>query len=644
MANPQLTVEITAKIDGLRDSFNKAVSEIKGLDSKTKSSLSSIDKSFGKLADDIEKNMKRSSNSISSASNSISKDLAAAAVATSKSKNTYMDLGRVLQDLPYGFNGIQNNLTQLIPSAGLAGLAFTALVSAITFAQVGTDYWTRGLKENKKAIDSVKLSGQEYLDTLTQLNQTRIKGEQDSTKELAQLKILYNAYTNANLPLEVRKKSYKDIQEQYPSYFKNIKFEQEASTKTVSAYNSLTQAILATGRARAAVDLIAKNETRKLENEQKIVDLEKEKTTYISKQTTDFNKRADAQSKIYTENQKSFKITEDQRKKQIGYISESENVLNLNKKINNIKTDNNLLDANNLQLIKSVNVELIKGAEIIGSVGSLDKTKDIKETIKQGYQLKEVLSGIKLGNLGNPTAQVFDPKPVIEFSKSLSQLRNEYGFSNEALANFVNISSLSFDQLLSITQQFSDSFKTLIEGGIVSTIGNLGASIGEAIANGDNILEASGKALLQGFGNFLSGYGDLLIKYGAAAIIKSKLDAAALIPGAGLVVGPLAIAAGIALKIAGSALSSFASKGGSAKSSSGGSGSSRRFGSSVPVPEPMSNSKYSGTSVTPSGTISSIKDMVPYGASNQTIIPEVRIGNDAIYIAYKRGEKQQSRI
>ena len=71
----------------------------------------------------------------------------------------FTGLSRVIQDLPYGFNAISNNLTQLVPAAGAAGLAFSALVAGLSFAQIGLSNWTRGaqaanegMKESTKAL------------------------------------------------------------------------------------------------------------------------------------------------------------------------------------------------------------------------------------------------------------------------------------------------------------------------------------------------------------------------------------------------------------------------------------------------------------------------------------------------------------
>jgi hypothetical protein len=101
-----------------------------------------------------------------------------------------MNFGRVIQDLPFGFMGIQNNLTQLIPGVGAAGLAFSALTAAITFSQVGLQYWGRSAKEAKEKAD-------EFLEFSKEVN--KAAGE-----EIVKAKLLYEASTNAALAMDKR--------------------------------------------------------------------------------------------------------------------------------------------------------------------------------------------------------------------------------------------------------------------------------------------------------------------------------------------------------------------------------------------------------------------------------------------------------
>jgi hypothetical protein len=81
--------------------------------------------------------------------NSLNKVSAAGAAtggAVTKMGSNFTGLSRVIQDLPYGFNAISNNLTQLVPAAGAAGLAFSGIVTAITFAQIGFGAWSRTME------------------------------------------------------------------------------------------------------------------------------------------------------------------------------------------------------------------------------------------------------------------------------------------------------------------------------------------------------------------------------------------------------------------------------------------------------------------------------------------------------------------
>lgn len=105
-------------------------------------------------------------------------------------------------------------------------------------------------------------------------------------------------------------------------------------------------------------------------------------------------------------------------------------------------------------------------------------------------------------------------------------------------------------------QDFNLAANELIQNQTAAVFSNLGDVIGRSIAEGGNVFSAIGAGLLGSFGQFLSRMGDLLIKYGALAIAKGKIDTAI---AAG---GPIAIGAGIAaiavgtlLKAAGGALS-----------------------------------------------------------------------------------------
>lgn len=129
-------------------------------------------------------------------------------VATSSGRATQSltDLSRVVQDAPFGFIGIANNLNPLVEGfvrlnketknsggafkallsalsgpAGL-GIALAAVSSAITFAQIGFDRW---FKSSKSAADSTK-----------ELRDELVKAEQSAISNGIRLEGLVNVITN----------------------------------------------------------------------------------------------------------------------------------------------------------------------------------------------------------------------------------------------------------------------------------------------------------------------------------------------------------------------------------------------------------------------------------------------------------------
>jgi hypothetical protein len=117
---------------------------------------------------------------------------------TSSATAASINFGRVIQDAPYGFIGIANNLNPLLESfqrlkaesgstggamkalgkslmgAGGVGIALSLVTTAVTFATTGFGMWTRGLGGAKSASDAAAESTKKYSDELE-----RIKGRID---------------------------------------------------------------------------------------------------------------------------------------------------------------------------------------------------------------------------------------------------------------------------------------------------------------------------------------------------------------------------------------------------------------------------------------------------------------------------------
>lgn len=208
------------------------------------SALQQTSKSFDAMA--------QSSSRADASIKKFSQATAQADQAVKRSRGSYTELSRVIQDLPFGFTAISNNLTQLIPGVGALGLAFSGLVAALTFSQVGFTAWGAKTKKAKEEADKLN---------------------QSIAEETVSFQTLYRAATNANAPLEARNRAVKDLRDQYGNYLKNFSDEEIMAGKATTAYNALTDSILKVARAKAAQEQITALFTKRLAEEAKLADI-----------------------------------------------------------------------------------------------------------------------------------------------------------------------------------------------------------------------------------------------------------------------------------------------------------------------------------------------------------------------------------
>lgn len=468
----------------------------------------------------------------------VSNSLGKAAVASSRSGQSakaagiqFQGFSRVLQDAAFGPAAIANNfeglgrdiqqlkqiskdtgqsigktLVQSLTGGGGLNLALGAVTLGLSLASFGMSAWTRLFPKNADEVDKAKKKTLEYIDTLDDVRKSQLQGSQDAVKELGTLKMLYKQYTDANLPLEQRKRVYKELQAQYPSYFGNLKFEQEASAKTKGAYDKLTTSILATSKARAAADIITKNSTRQLENEQKIIDLEKEKLKLLETQ-----KKArdllNAQGQSASSTGASTGNIVAERK----LYNANKAVEDVQRKINNLKTDSNILTERNLRLDEQISVEVANGAKLTGGFGdavdkSTEKVKKAKAATKEWMDLMfaknrdEAFKGLNT-NSAIPSSNLADLTRKTQ-SESFKLLQ-------EDLKLFLSITAEEFNNWVynignNLTSAFGNFFADILTTGKISF-----KSLGDSILNEFKRILANAitKKLLGLFMNFATGGG-----------------------------------------------------------------------------------------------------------------------------------------
>uniref|UniRef100_UPI00359C57E7 hypothetical protein n=1 Tax=Bacteroides caccae TaxID=47678 RepID=UPI00359C57E7 len=166
----------------------------------------------------------------------------------------------------------------------------TALVVGLTLlSNYGTEIadWIKQLFDSREKLDILK-------EALKSYNEAIIEGEKNAQGQIVELELLYKAATDAAEGTDTRAKAIKKLQDQYPDYFEGMNKEAFLAGKAKTAYDNLTQSILANAKARAA-------EGKLVENYSQIIDLE-------GKITSEYVKRDEAQRKLDEEIEKRNKI------------------------------------------------------------------------------------------------------------------------------------------------------------------------------------------------------------------------------------------------------------------------------------------------------------------------------------------------
>jgi len=499
------------------------------------------------------------------------------------------NLGRVAQDAPFGFIGIQNNLNPLLESfqrlraeTGSNSAAFRALASsligagglglALSLVTLAGTLYTQYQQRANKVTKDAKKDTDDYIDSLNQLTQVQLRGAQNALKEQTELKSLYDITQNVAISNKQRLEAIDDLQQKYPAYFKNVKDEAFLAGGASDAYDRLTTSLLATARARAAEDLITKNSSRKLVNEQKIADLQIQQ----AKNQVELNKirKQDASFNAETGTGGAAPFAEALQNKAIR---------DTQKEINNLKTDNNKITAINLKLGEEAINQVKNGADLAGKVGDVPKQGKVIRT------LTDVLKDLNIelvqadNTLGTTFGDVRKDK-VTAYQKAIDDLI-KLGFkpagaeieklkaAQQGLFNGVltevpkatgvtgttapTLAQIKLPPLATITtgltdiekalRKFNENANDIINNGIVATFEGLGSSIGSALADGTNIFASVAQGLLGTLGGILTQLGKVAIETGIGiAAIKTALKT--LNPA-------VAIGAGVALIALGTAIS-----------------------------------------------------------------------------------------
>ena len=185
-------------------------------------------------------------NQLSTAQTKAGKAGAAAGASLKKSNQQWTNLALVIQDLPYGFRGIQNNLPALMGGiAGMAGplyLVGSAIIALFTA-------WDAGLFKTKNATSALN-------DIQKQYNETLKSSMGSAGEEISKINSLVSIAGNHEISMEKRLSAVKKLQDEYPSYFGNLDKEKILNGDVATAVNGVKTAIIERAKATAIASKI----------------------------------------------------------------------------------------------------------------------------------------------------------------------------------------------------------------------------------------------------------------------------------------------------------------------------------------------------------------------------------------------------
>jgi hypothetical protein len=172
-----------------------------------------------------------------------------------------INLGRIAQDAPFGFIGIQNNINPLLESfqrlkveTGSAGGAFKALASslvggagiglAVSLATSALTFLAQsGFFKSKKAADDGADANKKYKESLDSITSS-IAGEQAKVDQIV------NALKTEVLTRAQRAEAINQLQKASPQYFATLDRENATIDQITIAYNRYSASILRAVEAR----------------------------------------------------------------------------------------------------------------------------------------------------------------------------------------------------------------------------------------------------------------------------------------------------------------------------------------------------------------------------------------------------------
>lgn len=467
-----------------------------------------------KALDSTTKSLEETSQAATQAGKTLGNQLKAG---SGQAQQSLLNLNRVVQDAPFGFIGIQNNINPLVESfsklraesgstggalkaligglsgAGGLGLAFAAVTSAITFAQIGFQAWTRSSQKAKETID-------ETAKALSSI-QSSVASEASSVSGL--VAILQNETETRQRKLS----AIRELQKINPEIFNQLRLEGDQVVGLTTSYQAYIESLKNVVTAKVLQSKLEKEITKLLEqqgttltgNEKTLRDTANTIQTDLLRSQIKYLQTLRDQPGVY---QKIQQAQAELRKIETGYSDQQNREINATKK--------------NIQDL----------TDQLSQISQAIKVNDFTQKVRK---VKEELDKLKYKPVKVEKIEIRTKELQKQIQDSLTELRPiEIPVLPEPPPIPLNF-EISQDKLDQLNQVFTDAANNIAVG--------FGETLGNALSGNASIGDFF-TGLFQQVGAAMISFGKLMIKFAIEVEVIKKF----------LLKNPyLAIAGGIAL-------------------------------------------------------------------------------------------------
>jgi hypothetical protein len=502
-----------------------------------------------------------------------------------QASNALTNLGRIAQDAPFGFIGIQNNINPLLESfqrlraeTGSTGGAFRALGSSL----VGAAGLGLAVSLLTSALTMFSMSSNGAKESLTGLAKAVDEANKKAGEELARVQVLNAVITDTTRKQSERSSAAKELSGILKDLNINMTQEVILNGRVTEATQRATQAIIERGKARAIEARIGELSSQQLARDTKKAEL----NTKLTETQKKLNQQLADRNRIQNKDQReaagidqfmNISAITDIRKDIDGLDKETSKAnqeiaflisqvksadLNIDFKGSGTEKEVDLLkqriaalkeiqtlqglDAKQQVELAQLEIQLVKRDAVKLGFTPVDVSQQIDGILEKAFPVKtfefDTVVTARVNKL--EASLVKDPKALTDdFKTDIEKAVNPEGKPIEVTVPPIVVSKTQGDLL---KDQLNASLGKIIQ----STFAEIGATIGESIGNalsGTADFKNVFRGLAGLLGSGLEEIGKALIGYGAA-LLAFQLAVGKLNPFVAFAAGIIAVATGAAIK------------------------------------------------------------------------------------------------